>query len=34
MLDDSLYTLECMKQFIKLYSQIMTDACVLIIEYV
>jgi len=32
MLDDGPHTLESMKQFIKLYSQIMTDDGILIIE--
>jgi hypothetical protein len=32
MLDDGPHTLESMKQFIKLYSQIMTDNGILIIE--
>ena len=32
MLDDGPHTLESMKQFIKLYSQIMTDDRILIIE--
>ena len=32
MLDDGTHTLESMKQFIKLYSQIMTDDGILIIE--
>jgi len=34
MLDDGPHALESMKQFIKLYSQIMTDDGILIIEYV
>jgi len=34
MLDDGPHTLESMKQFIKLYTQIMTEDGILIIEHV